>query len=74
MGGGPVRDVALIGGLESQSFWFTAAAYCGRHVGQDALDVTIELQLEDPPRSRTIWVGEHDGKLYVFSGESLSQH
>ena len=29
--------------------------------------VTIELQLEDPPRSRTIWVGEHDGKLYVFS-------
>ena len=27
--------------------------------------VTIELQLEDPPRSRTIWVGEHDGKLYV---------
>ena len=29
--------------------------------------VTIELQLEEPPRSRTIWVGEHDGKLYVFS-------
>ena len=28
---------------------------------------TIELQLVDPPRSRTIWVGEHDGKLYVFS-------
>ena len=28
---------------------------------------TIELQLEDPARSRTIWVGEHDGKLYVFS-------
>ena len=25
--------------------------------------VTIELQLEDPPRSRTIRVGEHDGKL-----------
>ena len=31
-------------------------------------DVTlIELQLVDPPRTRTIWVGEHDGKLYVFS-------
>ena len=30
--------------------------------------VTIELQLEDPPRSRTIWVGEHDGRLYVFAG------
>ena len=28
---------------------------------------TIELQLVDPPRSRTIWVGEHDGRLYVFS-------
>ena len=27
----------------------------------------IELQLEEPPRSRTIWVGDHDGKLYVFS-------
>ena len=34
VGGGPVRDVALIGGLESQSFWFTAVAYYGRHVGR----------------------------------------
>ena len=23
--------------------------------------------MENPPRSRTIWVGEHDGKLYGFS-------
>lgn len=30
--------------------------------------VTIELQLVDPSRSRRIWVGEHDGKLYVFAG------
>ena len=30
--------------------------------------VTIELQMADPPRSRRIWVGEHDGKLYVFAG------
>ena len=30
--------------------------------------VTIELQMEDPPRSRTIWIGEHDGRLYVFAG------
>ena len=30
--------------------------------------VTIELQMADPPRSRTIWVGEHDGRLYVFAG------
>ena len=29
---------------------------------------TIELQLMDPPRSRLIWVQEHDGKLYVWSG------
>ena len=29
---------------------------------------TIELQLEDPPRSRRIWTAEHDGKLYVWSG------
>ena len=29
---------------------------------------TIELQLLDPPRSRVIWVQEHDGKLYVWSG------
>ena len=27
----------------------------------------IELQLVDPPRTRTIWIGEHDGKIYVFS-------
>ena len=30
--------------------------------------VTIELQLVDPPQSRRIWVGEHDGRLYVFAG------
>lgn len=29
---------------------------------------TIELQLEDPPQSRRIWVAEADGKLYVWSG------
>lgn len=29
---------------------------------------TIELQLVEPPRSRRIWVVEHDGKLYVWSG------
>ena len=29
---------------------------------------TIELQLLDPPRSRLIWVQEHDGRLYVWSG------
>lgn len=29
---------------------------------------TIELQLLDPPTSRTIWTVEHAGKLYVWSG------
>ncbi len=29
---------------------------------------TIELQLDNPPRSRRIWTTEHDGKLYVWSG------
>ncbi|MDA0688903.1 MAG: hypothetical protein O2948_09710 [Proteobacteria bacterium] len=29
---------------------------------------TIEMQLEDPPTSRRIWVASHDGKLYVWSG------
>ena len=29
---------------------------------------TIELQLLEPPRSRLIWVVEHEGKIYVVSG------
>ncbi len=29
---------------------------------------TIELQLLDPPRSRLIWIIEHEGKVYVVSG------
>ena len=29
---------------------------------------TIELQLLDPPRSRVIWIAEHEGKVYVVSG------
>ncbi len=29
---------------------------------------TIELQLLDPPRSRTIWVAEHEGKIYAACG------
>ncbi len=29
---------------------------------------TVELQLLDPPRSRRIWVAEHGGRLYVWSG------
>ena len=29
---------------------------------------TIELQLLNPPRSRLIWVAEHEGKIYVVSG------
>jgi hypothetical protein len=29
---------------------------------------TIELQLLNPPRSRVIWIVEHEGKPYVISG------
>ncbi|MDH3206365.1 MAG: hypothetical protein OEO79_07125 [Gemmatimonadota bacterium] len=29
---------------------------------------TIELQLLDPPKSRLIWIVEHEGKAYVVSG------
>jgi hypothetical protein len=29
---------------------------------------TIELQLLDPPRSRVMWIIEHQGKPYVVSG------
>ena len=29
---------------------------------------TIELQLLEPPRSRLIWIAEHEGKIYVVSG------
>ncbi len=29
---------------------------------------TIELQLLDPPRSRVIYIADHEGKLYVVSG------
>lgn len=28
----------------------------------------MELQLVDPPRSRTVWLLVHDGRLYVLSG------
>ena len=28
---------------------------------------TFELQLLDPPRSRTLWIVEHEGKLYLNS-------
>lgn len=29
---------------------------------------TIEMQLEDPPTSRRIWIASYGGKLYVWSG------
>lgn len=29
---------------------------------------TLEMQLVEPPLSRRVWVAEHDGKLYVWSG------
>lgn len=29
---------------------------------------TVEFQLEDPARSRTTWIVEHEGKIYIPSG------
>ncbi len=53
--GGPLVAGELVTGAEPD--WSFA-----RDVG------TIELQLLDPPRSRLIWIAEHDGKIYVVSG------
>ena len=53
--GGPLVDGELVTGPEPD--WSFA-----RNVG------TIELQLLDPPRSRLIWIAEHEGKIYVVSG------
>ncbi len=53
--GGPLVDGELVTGPEPD--WSFA-----RDVG------TIELQLLEPPRSRLIWIAEHEGKIYVVSG------
>lgn len=29
---------------------------------------TVEFQLLDPPRSRTTWIMEHDGRIFIVSG------
>ena len=54
-GGGPLVAGELVAGPEPD--W----SFVG-DIG------TIELQLLDPPRSRLIFVAEHEGKLYVVSG------
>ena len=54
-GGGPLVAGELVTGPEPD--WSFA-----RDIG------TIELQLLDPPRSRLIWVIEHEGNVYVVSG------
>ncbi len=53
--GGPLVAGELVTGAEPD--WTFA-----RDIG------TIELQLLEPPRSRLIWVVEHEGKIYVVSG------
>jgi len=54
-GGGPLEEGELVAGPEPD--WGFVR------------DIpTIELQLLDPPRSRLIWVLEHEGKAYVVSG------
>ena len=53
--GGPFRSGELVTGPEPD--WSFV-----REVRE------IEFQLLDPPRSRTTWVLEHDGKAYIPSG------
>ncbi len=54
-GGGPLVDGELVTGPEPD--W----SFVG-DVG------VVDLQLVDPPRSRVVWIADHDGKLYVVSG------
>ena len=54
-GGGPLVDGELVTGPEPD--W--------SFVGDVAL---ADLQLVDPPRSRVVFIADHDGKLYVVSG------
>jgi hypothetical protein len=54
-GGGPLVDGELVTGPEPD--W--------SFVGDVAL---VDLQLVDPPRSRVMFIADHDGKLYVVSG------
>ncbi len=54
-GGGPLVSGELVTGPEPD--WSFA-----RDVRE------IELALLDPPRSRLIWIAEHEGKIYVVSG------
>ncbi len=54
-GGGPLVDGELVTGPEPD--W--------SFVGDVAL---VDLQLVDPPRSRVVFIADHDGRLYVVSG------
>ena len=54
-GGGPLVSGELVTGPEPD--WSFA---------HDVRE--IELALLDPPRSRLIWIAEHEGKIYVVSG------
>ena len=56
--GGPLVAGELVTGPEPD--WGFA-----RNVG------TIELQLLDPPRSRILWIVEHEGKIYLNSNYML---
>lgn len=53
--GGPLESGELVSGPEPD--WTFA---------RDIME--MEVQLVDPPRSRTTWLQVHDGKLYMVSG------
>jgi hypothetical protein len=55
--GGPLESGELVAGPEPRGDWSFA-----RDVPEMA------LQLVDPPRSRTVWLLVHDGRLFVVSG------
>ncbi len=54
--GGPFTTGRLILGSEEPDWRFLRNA------------PTVQFQLEDPPRSRTTWIIEHEGKIYIPCG------
>ena len=57
--GGPFSSGELVAGPEPD--W---------SIARDA--TTVEFQLADPPRSRTTWIVEHEGKIYIPCGYMTS--
>ena len=63
LGDGPITIIP--GGLLESGEWFNGTEPDWTFASEIR---EMELQLVDPPRSRTIWLQVHDKKLYVVSG------